>query len=102
MKRRRIVFNVNVTYDTPTKKLRKIPKILSMIIEKNELAQLDIVHLKNLGDSGLVFEAVYYMKIADYAKYLETQQEINFSIIEAFEKEGIKMAFPTQTIFLNK
>jgi small-conductance mechanosensitive channel len=102
LRKRRIVFNVNVTYDTPTQKLRKIPEILSMIIKKNELAQLDMVHLKNLGDSSLVFEVVYYMKIADYTKYLDAQQEINFAIIEAFKKEGIKMAFPTQTIFLSK
>ncbi len=27
--------------------------------------------------------------------------EINFAIKEAFEKEGIEMAFPTQTIFIN-
>jgi len=32
---------------------------------------------------------------------MDTQQEINFAIKEAFEKEGIEMAFPTQTIFLN-
>ena len=38
----------------------------------------------------------------DYAIYRDTQQAINFDIREAFEKEGIEMAFPTQTIFLNK
>ncbi len=102
LRRRRIAFNVNVTYDTPTKKLRKAPEILSMILEKNEFAQLETVHLRKLGDSSLVFEVVYYMKIVDYEKYLDTQQEINFAILEAFEKEGIKMALPSQTIFLSK
>jgi len=42
------------------------------------------------------------MKTADYIKYMDTQQEINFAIKEAFEKEGIEMAFPTQTVFLKK
>jgi len=42
------------------------------------------------------------MKTRDYTKYLNMQQQINFAIKEAFEKEGIEMAFPTQTIFLNK
>jgi small-conductance mechanosensitive channel len=42
------------------------------------------------------------MKVSDYVKYMDTQQEINYAIIEAFEKEGIEMAFPTQTILLNK
>ena len=42
------------------------------------------------------------MKTQDYVKYRDTQQEINFAIKDAFEKEGIEMAFPTQTIMLNK
>ena len=42
------------------------------------------------------------MDTKDYLKYRDTQQAINFKIKEAFEKEGIEMAFPTQTIFLNK
>jgi MscS family membrane protein len=33
---------------------------------------------------------------------MNTQQEINFKIKDAFEKEGIEMAFPTQTVFIEK
>jgi small-conductance mechanosensitive channel len=33
---------------------------------------------------------------------METQEAVNFAIKAAFEKEAIEMAFPTQTIYLNK
>jgi small-conductance mechanosensitive channel len=33
---------------------------------------------------------------------MDIQQQINFGIAEAFEKENIEIAFPTQTIFLEK
>jgi small-conductance mechanosensitive channel len=102
LKKRRIVFTVGVTCDTPLQKLRKIPDMISKIIENMELAELDRVHFKEIGEFSLNFEVVYYMKIGDYVKYMDTQQEINFAIIEAFGREGIEMAFPTQTIFLNK
>ena len=102
MKKRRIVFAVGVTFDTSLQKLRKIPDMISRIIEQIELAELDRVHFKEFGDFSLKFEIVYYMKSTDYVKYMNTQQEINFAIIEAFEKEGIELAFPTQTILLNK
>jgi small-conductance mechanosensitive channel len=102
MKKRRVVFTVGVTCDTPLKKLRKIPEMLSEIVGKMELTELDRVHFKEFGDFSLNFEVVYYMKASDYVKYMDTQQEINFAILEAFEKEGIETAFPTQTIFLNK
>lgn len=102
LKKRRIVFTLGVTCDTSLKKLRKIPHIISRIIGKMELAELDRVHFTEFGDFSLNFEVVYYMKTPDYVKYRDTQQEINFAIIEAFEKEGIQMAFPTQTIYISK
>jgi len=37
---------------------------------------------------------------ADYTAYLDTQQSINFAIKEAFEREGIEMAFPTSTVYV--
>ena len=102
LRKRRIVFHFGVTYDTPIEKLKKIPDMVRKIVDGNELATVDRIHFKEFGDFSLNFEIVYYMNSKDYAKYMDTQQEINFAIKEAFEKEGIEMAFPTQTIFLNK
>ena len=105
MRKRRISFSFGVTYDTPTNKLKKIPDIIRDIIDDNKLEyvdKIDRVHFTEFGDFSLNFDIVYYLKTKDYAKYMDTQQEINFAIKEAFEKEGIGMAFPTQTIFLNK
>ena len=102
MKKRRIVFTIGVTYDTPVKKLKKIPDIIKDIISKNEMTEIDRVHFKEFGEFSLNFEIVYYVKTRDYVKYMDIQQEINLAIKEAFEKEGIEIAFPTQTIFLNK
>ena len=67
-----------------------------------ELAELGRVHFREFGDFSLNFEVVYNMKTPDYVKYRDTQQDINFAIVEAFEKEGIQMTFRTQTIHLNK
>ena len=105
MKKRRISFSFGVTYATSTKKLKKIPEIVKEIINPEKLEfvdKIDRVHFTEFGDFSLNFDIVYYIKTKDYAKYRDTQQQINFAIREAFEKEGIEMAFPTQTIFLNK
>jgi small-conductance mechanosensitive channel len=102
MRKRRIKFNFGVTYDTSSKKLKKIPDMVWKIIEKNKLNKVDRIHFKEFGDFSLNFEVIYFINSKDYAKYMDVQQEINFAIKEAFEKEGIEMAYPTQTIFLNK
>ena len=102
MKKRRIVFHFGVTYDTPSKKLEKIPDMVKKIVNSQELAEADRVHFTEFGDFSLNFEVIFYMKKGDYVLYRDTQQQINFAIKSAFEKEGIEMAFPTQTIYLNK
>jgi len=102
MRKRRIVFSFGVTYATPVEKLRKIPDMVKIIIENNKLSNVDRIHFKEFGDFSLNYEIVYYINSRDYAKFMDIQQDINLGIMEAFEKEGIEMAFPTQTIFLSK
>lgn len=102
MKERRIAFNFGVLYETPNDKLRKIPKIIGDIISGIDLVRLDRVNFKNFGESALNYEVVYYLNSSDYNEYMGTQEEINLQIKEAFEKEGVEMAYPTQTIYLNK
>jgi len=100
MEKRRVVFSFGVKYETPTKKLKKIPGMVSGIVDRIEIADTDRVHFHKFGDFSLVFEVVYYVGTGDYNKYMDTQQEINLGIKEEFEKEGIEMAYPTQTVYV--
>jgi len=102
LEKRRIVFSIGVTYDTPLQKLKKIPIMIKDIVQGVEFAELDRVHFTQFGDFSLKFEIVYYVKSSVYSVYLDTQQKINFAIVEAFEKEGIEIAFPTRAIYLKK
>jgi uncharacterized protein YeaO (DUF488 family) len=38
------------------------------------------------------------MQDPDYALYMDTQQAINLEILHQFEREGIRFAYPTQTL----
>ncbi|MCK4473810.1 mechanosensitive ion channel family protein [Candidatus Parcubacteria bacterium] len=102
MEKRRIVFNFGVVYETGVEKLKKIPEIVKEIIGKFEIAELNRVHFKEFGDFSLNFEVVYYLNSKEYQKYMDTQQEINLALKDAFEKQGIEFAYPTQTILLSK
>lgn len=102
MVRRRASFSFGVACDTPVMKLKKIPGIVTKIIEKQEKAVLDRVHFTELGDFSLNFEVVYYMKTKDYMTYRNTQQTVNLELIKAFEKEKIVFPFPTQTVYVKK
>jgi len=102
MEKRRIVFTLGVVYETSVEKLKRIPNIVKNVISDVNLAEIDRVHFNKFGDSSLNFEVVYYLKSSDYNEYMDTQQQINLAIKEEFEKEKIELAYPTQTIFINK
>lgn len=102
MKRRRVSFSFGVVYETELKKLREIPSLVATILEKQELVKTERVNFKKIADSSLVFEVVYVVADSSYKKFANIQQEINFQILEKFEEENIEIAYPTQTVHLNK
>lgn len=100
MQERRIVFTVGVLYQTPPDKLEKIPAMLKEIVCQAQGTRFDRAHLKELGDSALVFEVVYWVLDPDYLHYADAQQSINLGMLRRFADEGIGFAYPTRSIFI--
>jgi len=102
LEKRRAVYQIGVTYETPKEKLEKVPSIIKRVIDEISLAEFDRCHFKEFGDFSLNFEVSYYVKTQDYKTYLDVVQDVNLKIFDNFEKEEIEFAYPTQTIYLNK
>ena len=102
MEKRRVVFQIGVTYQTTADQLEEIPKIVKNIIEGQKEVVFDRGHFATFGDFSLNFEFVYYVLGADYTHYMDIQQAINLNIYRAFEEQGIEFAYPTQTLFMMK
>lgn len=100
MERRRVVFSLGVTYDTPVAKLKRIPALVKDVISAIDRAEFNRAHFKSFGDSSLDFEVVYYVLSGDYDLYMDLQQAINLGILEKFTHEEISIAFPTRTVHL--
>lgn len=98
MKKRRIVFSVGVEYGTPVAKLEKIKTWIKEIIESQDKTEFCRCPFTTMGDFSLIFEPVYYIESNDYTEALAIQHEINLDILRKFEKEGVEIAFPTQTV----
>ena len=101
MEKRRIVFNIGVTYETPLEKLKEIPSIIKTIIENTDNVIFDRAHFSSYGDFSLDFEIVYLVITNDYNTYMNAQQEINFQLKQAFEQKEIEFAYPTQVNYVN-
>jgi len=102
LEERRISTQFGVTYNTPTEVLKKIPGIIEKIVNEEKSMRFVRAFFTTFGDFALLFDLVYYIESDEYADYLAAQQQMNFKIKETFEKEGIDMAFPTQTVYLEK
>ncbi len=100
MSERRVVFTLGVTYETPREKLRKIAPLLREIVEAQDGVRFDRAHFAKYGPYSLDFEIVYYVQSADFGRYMDAQQAINFRIHEAFEALGVDFAYPTQTLWV--
>lgn len=101
MAQRRVLFTLDVTYDTPVEKLRDIPSLIKNIIESTPDTTFSRAHFVSFEGSSLKFEIAYYILSGDYDKYMDIHQDINLRIKDFFEKSGIKFAFPTQTLHLH-
>ncbi len=100
MQERRIVFAFGVCYDTPADVVAQIPGQVREAIEALEHTRFDRAHFKDFGDSALNFEVVYWMTVADYTVYMDTQQAINLELMRRLDALGVGFAFPTRTVQL--
>lgn len=102
MQERRVNFAIGVTYQTERAKLAAIPALIRAVIAAEDKTRFDRSHLKEYGDFAIIYESVYYVLSSDYNEYMDIQQAINLGIHDAFTREGIEFAYPTQTLFVNK
>jgi len=100
MRERRVLFRIGIVYQTPVPLVEQIPALLREIIEAQDGVRFDRAHFHAFGPSSLDFEVVYFILDNDYNQYMDTQQAINFAILQRFAAEGIDFAFPTQTVHL--
>jgi len=102
MEKRRVVFNLGVIYNTPLEKIKLIPEAVKEIISQQENTTFDRGHFTGFNNSSMNFEFVYYVLTPDYNFYMSTHQTIYLAILRDFEKMNVKLAYPTQTLFLNQ
>ncbi|MCF7907168.1 mechanosensitive ion channel family protein [Patescibacteria group bacterium] len=102
MEERRVAFSLGLVYGTTSDQLKKIPLFIEEIIKRQEMARFDRAHFVSFDDSALSLEVVYYVLSQDYNVYRDLHQKILLAIKDKFAQEKIEMAYPTQTLYLQK
>jgi len=90
MKKRRVVFNFAVDFDTPAAKLEKIPETIEKIVKEIKEATAERSFFKQYGQAGIIYEVSYFVNSPDFNTYSKIQNEISLQIKAKLEKMGIK------------
>ena len=102
IKTRRKRFSLTITYETPIEKVRQIPKIIEEIIKKHKKTTFERAVLKDLQASSLEVLISYVVENEDWLLAVKIHEQILLEILEVFAKEGIGLAYPTQTLYMKK
>ncbi|MAQ00340.1 MAG: mechanosensitive ion channel protein MscS [Flavobacteriaceae bacterium] len=100
---RRVKFSIGLIYDTPIEKIKAIVNDIQALVDKHEMTnQEGRVKFLNFGPSSLDIMVLYYVDSPEWEVLIETQQKINFSIIEIVNKHKCEFAFPSRSIYIEK
>ena len=100
MEKRRYKTNLCVEIDTSLEKLEKFKTRIEDMLQARDAIYDDsiVVKFDNITDNGLNVLICSYTNSVDYTSYIAQREEINYKIMKILEEEGIKLAYPTQTI----
>lgn len=100
---RQVIMELGVSYDTPTILLKKMPDILREVVNSFQQCSFDRACLLEFGSSNLIFQLLYMVseQRGGIRDFLQTRSDVNIAILDRFNKEGIVMDFPTETVLFS-
>lgn len=98
MRKRRVAFELNLPHQISSERLKTAVSLISAIIQSKQRVRFERCHFIRMSSSSHEIESVYWVLSDDYDLFREIHQDILFAVKDAFESEGITLAYPTQTL----
>lgn len=99
LERRRFTLRFGLVYQTTSETLRRIPDLARAVVAPHPGTTYIRCGLASYGQSSLDFELVFEVEGQDFEPAFGTRHAIAIEILEAFEREKISLAYPTQISF---
>jgi MscS family membrane protein len=93
---------VGVLYDVNRAGLERALGLLETIIRANPHVDSCETSLHRFADSSVELQAIFWADYKTSQVYNRLMSDVQLALKEAFDKEGIAFAFPTQTVYLKK
>ncbi|WP_257347557.1 mechanosensitive ion channel family protein [Pseudalkalibacillus decolorationis] len=104
MRKRRVTFNLGLTYSTPKDKIQIcVERIRTMIREHKEVhPDLIVVNFDHYNASSLDLLIYFFTITTSWERYLDAKQDINLKIMDILQEEGVDIAFPSTSVYVEK
>ena len=99
---RRKLFQLCVHYGTPVERLRQVPTLVEAVVRGQPGVRFERCHLRTLGESGAVFEVVFFSDAPEFEPLVAAEHEVNLGVLEALAGAGISLAYPTRTVLVER
>jgi len=99
LQRRQIAVTLGLIYQTPPEVCARLPEMLREIVDAQKKCRMVRCGMVGFGTSSLDFELVVEVQSRDWDTVFATRAAICVAILDAFNKEDIQLAYPTQTGF---
>ena len=103
MGKRRIVFNLSVTYETPKEKLEGVIKKMEYMLKDHSGIHQDTIVTKfdKYGVDGLDIYIYFFTKTTVWLDFLKVKEEINYKIMDILDHEGVSLAIPNRKLYID-
>ena len=103
MGKRRIVFNISVTFETSKEKLEGVIKKIEYMLKNHSEIHPDTIVTKfdKYGVNGLEIYIYFFTKTTVWLDFLEVKEEINYKIMDILDNEGVSLAVPNRRLYLD-
>ncbi|SER85301.1 MscS family membrane protein [Gracilibacillus ureilyticus] len=103
MGKRQISFNLRVEYSTPKDKLESVTNKIRDYLQNHPEVHPDtiFVHFTDYNSSSLDIMLYFFTSTTVWAEYLRIKEEINFKILDILAEEGVSVAFPSRTVYMD-
>ena len=102
MNKRRYSFNIKLPLQTNSDTVEKVMTRIRFILNNNKdiIEDSTMVECNNILLDGINIVIVMYTSIIPYNEYMKFRTKINKDILNIIESEGIRLANPTQDIYV--
>lgn len=96
MGKRRVNFHLGVAFNTPLDKIKKIVSEIKSVLENHPQVEKRtvLVNFDRFGENSLGLFILFYTLPTSLGEHMQVKEEINFSILEILEKEGVSLSSP--------